>query len=269
MVEAAQLDSKTCKEFLEDLPEKHAHLVFGNTDFIEVFRTLKEGGLCLTFSTTRKLYKTCRDLEEAGFVIRDVIAWVNPGVPSSSFGMTHLITRSQGLSELEKDRAMQDIAKLRTMRLRSCYVPIVLAQRPTSKTLVMSQIENGCGLMNPTRVASGALSSNCVTTDFTDTQYDQAFLLRSVPNSRLVDAQPDAMYRIMHHLIETFTHPGNTIVDPQACDGAVICAAISLGRSYVGSEDNPVRRAAALERAARCLCSKNASSKPNSFRMAL
>jgi hypothetical protein len=182
--------------------------------------------------------------------------------------MSHLITRSS-LNELEKDEAMNDIAKLRTMRLRACYIPIVLAQRPTCKTLVKNQLENGCGLMNPSRVASGVLSSNCITTDFTDTQYDQAFLLRSVPNSRLVDAQPDPLYRIMHHLLETFTHHGNVIVDPQACDGAVMCAAISLGRSYVGSEDNAVRRAAALERAARCLSIKNASSKPDSFRIAL
>ena len=263
------LDTKTCQNFLRDSPKEHAQLVISNKDFSEVFRILKEGGICLAFSTTRTLNKTCRDLEEAGFVIRDVIAWVNPSIPSSSFGMSHLISRSQGLSELEKDQAMVDIAKLRTMRLRSCYVPIVLAQRPTSKTLVMSQIENGCGLMNPTRVASGALSSNCVTTDFTDTLYDQAFLVKSVPNSRLMDEQPDPLYRIMHHLIETFTQPGGMIVDPQAEDGAVMCAAINLGRGYAGTEDNLVRRAAALERAARCASIKSAESKPDSFRMAL
>jgi site-specific DNA-methyltransferase (adenine-specific) len=265
------LESKTPAEFLADLPDQHAHCVVLRQQYFEpdAFRILRPGGICLAFATTRTLSNKCKALEEAGFVIRDVIAWVNPSISSSSFGMSHLITRSQGLSELEKDQAMVDIAKLRTMRLRSCYVPIVLAQRPTSKTLVMSQIENGCGLMNPTRVASGALSSNCVTTDFTDTLYDQAFLVKSVPNSRLMDEQPDPMYRIMHHLIETFSQPGGMIVDPQAGDGAVMCAAIHLGRGYAGTEDNLDRRAAALERAARCASIKNAESKPDSFRMAL
>ena len=264
------MDSMSSTEFLSGLPDQHAHCVVLRQYFEpDAFRILRPGGICLAFASTRTLSNKCKALEEAGFVIRDVIAWINPGVPSSSFGMAHLITRSQGLSELEKDQAMLDIAKLRTMRLRSCYVPIVLAQRPTSKTLVMSQIENGCGLMNPTRVASGALSSNCVTTDFTDTLYDQAFLVKSVPNSRLMDEQPDPMYRIMHHLIETFTQPGGVIVDPQAGDGAVMCAAINLGRGYAGTEDNLERRAAALERAARCASIKNAESKPDSFRMAL
>jgi len=235
----------------------------------EVFRVLKPGAVCLAFTTTRALSSTFKILEDAGLVVRDVIAWINPAIPSSSFGMSHLISRSQGLDELEKDQAMYDMAGLRTMRVRTCYIPIVLAQRPTHMTLVNNQKEHGCGLMSPTRVASGALSSNCVTTDFTNTEYDQAFLLRNAPNSRLMDEHPDRLYRIMHHLIETFTHEGSTVVDPQAGDGAVMCSAISLGRTYVGSEGDPARRAAALERAARCTSAQADRLNQDLFRMTL
>ena len=245
------LDSKTCHQFLADIHDKHAQLVLSNKDFGEAFRILKEGGVCIAFSTTRSLSTTFKELESAGFVIRDVIAWVNPSIPSSSFGMSHLISRSQNLEELEKEAAVKDLEGLRTMRLRTCYTPIVIAQRPTSKTLVMNQLDNGCGLMNPTRVASGALSSNCMTTDFTHTEYDQAFLLRSAPNSRVIDTQPDPLYRIMHHLLETFTHADGLIVDPQAGNGATMCAAVSLSRSYLGNEEDAMKRARALERASR------------------
>ena len=251
----ALLDSKTCKEFLEDLPEKHAQLIVVNSCYDEAFRILKEGGVCISFSTTRTLNTTFRNLESAGFVIRDVIAWVNPSIPASSFGMSHLISRSKNLQELEKEAALKDLEGMRTMRLRICYTPIVIAQRPTNKTLVVNQIENACGLMNPTRVASGALSANVMTTDFTGTQYDQAFLLRSAPNSRVIDTQPDPLYRIMHHLLETFTHADGLIVDPEAGYGATLCAAVSLGRSYIGTEADTDRRAAALERAARLIAS--------------
>jgi len=247
----ALLDSKTCKEFLEDLPEKHAQLIVVNSCYDEAYRVLTPGGLCLAFSTTKSLSSCFRSLESAGFLIKDVIAWVNPSIPSSSFGMSHLVSRSQDLAELEKEAALKDLAGMRTMRLRTCYIPVVLAQRPTGSTLVMNQLDNACGLMNPTRVASGALSANCMTTDFTGSLYDQAFLLRSAPNSRVIDTHPDPLYRIMYHLLETFTHPGGVIVDPQAGNGATMCAAISLGRSYIGNEEDPAKRAAALERTSR------------------
>jgi len=181
--------------------------------------------------------------------------------------MSHLVSRSQDLAELEKEAALKDLAGMRTMRLRTCYIPVVLAQRPTGSTLVMNQLDNACGLMNPTRVASGALSANVMTTDFTGSQYDQAFLLRSAPNSRLIDTQPDPLYRIMHHLLETFTHADGLIVDPEAGYGATLCAAVSLGRLYVGNELDPEKRAAALERAARLKASSQAP--PDYFRVIL
>jgi len=91
-----------------------------------------------------------------------------------------------------------------------------------------------------------------MTTEFHGSLYDQAFLLRSAPNSRLIDTEPDPLYRIVYHLLETFTHPGSVIVDPEAGDGATMCAAITLNRSYIGNEENPERRVGALERAKRC-----------------
>jgi len=264
----AFLDTKTCTHFLASIPDDHAQCVIHNNDFGEVFRILRPGGVCLSFSTTKTLSSLFHNLEEAGFIIRDVIAWVNPSIPASSFGMSHLIARSQDLAELEKDAAMKDLAGLRTLRLRTCYTPIVLAQRPTNKTLVINQLDNNCGLMNPTRLASGELTANCMTTDFTGSQYDQAFLLRSAPHSRLIDTEPDPMYRILYHLLETFTHPGCVIVDPEAGDGGTLCAAISLNRTYMGSEKNPERRTAALERAKRCEAAQK-SSPPKNFRFSL
>ena len=265
------LENKAAYEYLTTLQDESAQCVVLRsccfTKLYESFRILRPGGVCLVFSTTKSLNMTFKNLEEAGLVIRDVVAWVNPSIPSSSFGMSHLIERSQDLKELEKETAMKDLEGLRTMRLRTCYTPIVIAQRPTSKTLVCNQIEHCCGLMNPTRVASGALSSNCMTTDFSGTLYDQAFLLKSAPNSRLIDTQPDPLYRIMYHLLETFTHTGAMIVDPQAGDGATMCAAISLHRSYHGNEENAERRAGALERAARCKTAMLPSNQSEYFRI--
>lgn len=264
----AFLDTKTCTDFLASIPDDHAQCIISDKCFSEAYRILRPGGVCLAFSSTKTLSDTFRSLEEAGLVVRDVIAWVNPSVPASSFGMSHLIARSQDLATLEKDAAVKDLAGLRTMRLRTCYTPIVLAQRPTTKTLVINQIENGCGLMNPTRLASGELAANCVTTDFAGSEYDQAFLLRSAPHSRLIDTEPDPLYRILYHLLETFTHPGSVIVDPEAGNGGTLCAAISLSRTYMGSETTPEKRAAALERAKRCEAAQKTSA-PKNFRFSI
>ena len=50
----------------------------------EVFRVLKEGGYLLSFSGTRTQHRMAVNIEDAGFEIRDMIAWVfGSGFPKS------------------------------------------------------------------------------------------------------------------------------------------------------------------------------------------
>ena len=42
----------------------------------EVFRVLKEGGYLLSFAGTRTQHRMAVNIEDAGFEIRDMIAWV-------------------------------------------------------------------------------------------------------------------------------------------------------------------------------------------------
>ena len=50
----------------------------------EVFRVLKEGGYLLSFAGTRTQHRMAVNIEDAGFEIRDMIAWVyGSGFPKS------------------------------------------------------------------------------------------------------------------------------------------------------------------------------------------
>lgn len=52
--------------------------------WIEVFRVLKEGGYVLSFAGTRTQHRMAVNIEDAGFEIRDMIAWVyGSGFPKS------------------------------------------------------------------------------------------------------------------------------------------------------------------------------------------
>ena len=103
----SSLDGLSAYEYLTTLPDESAHCVVLRecvyTRLYESLRILRPGGVCLVFSTTKTLNTTFKNLEEAGFIIRDVIAWVNPSIPASSFGMSHLIARSQDLEEAWHD----------------------------------------------------------------------------------------------------------------------------------------------------------------------
>lgn len=95
----------------------------------EVLRVLKPGGHLLAFSGTRTYHRMVVAIEDAGFEVRDQLAWMfGSGFPKSR----NLDGEWQGWGSA----------------LKPAWEPIVLARKPLTGTLAANVLEHGTGGLN-------------------------------------------------------------------------------------------------------------------------
>ena len=73
----------------------------------EVFRVLKEGGYLLSFAGTRTQHRMVVNIEDAGFEIRDMIAWVYGSGFPKSHNISKAIDKNGGNSNLVNEISLQ------------------------------------------------------------------------------------------------------------------------------------------------------------------
>jgi DNA modification methylase len=98
----------------------------------EVFRVLKEGGYLLSFAGTRTQHRMAVNIEDAGFEIRDMIAWVY----GSGFPKSHNIGKK--LKEWEGWGTA----------LKPALEPITMARKPFKTSVAENVLKNGVGGIN-------------------------------------------------------------------------------------------------------------------------
>ena len=95
----------------------------------EVLRVLKPGGHLLAFAGTRTQHRMAVQIEDAGFEIRDLIAWVyGSGFPKSR----NLSGDWQGWGT----------------GLKPSLEPVTMARKPFSQTVAANVLEHGTGALN-------------------------------------------------------------------------------------------------------------------------
>jgi site-specific DNA-methyltransferase (adenine-specific) len=95
----------------------------------ECLRVLKPGGHLLSFAGTRTQHRMAVRIEDAGFEIRDLIAWVY----GSGFPKSH---------NLDGEHKGWGTA------LKPAFEPITIARKPFAGTVAANAIEHGTGAMN-------------------------------------------------------------------------------------------------------------------------
>jgi len=137
----------------------------------EVFRVLKEGGYLLSFAGTRTQHRMAVNIEDAGFEIRDMIAWVY----GSGFPKSHNIGKAvDKLQGNEREIIREEKEPIKTggnvnwdMRsssrkldkgtsewegwgtaLKPALEPITMARKPFKGTVAENVLKNGVGGIN-------------------------------------------------------------------------------------------------------------------------
>jgi len=111
----------------------------------ECLRVLKPGGHLLAFAGTRTQHRMACRIEDAGFEIRDMIAWVYGSGFPKSLDVSKAIDKSSG-AERETDAAKQWDGW--GTALKPAMEPITVARKPLVGTVAANVLAHGCGGLN-------------------------------------------------------------------------------------------------------------------------
>ncbi len=190
----------------------------------EWLRILKPGGFVLCFSQARLAHHVALAIEDAGFEIRDLLAWRYEG-QGKAFSQEHFIRKSK-LPESEKQKQIMALEGRKTPQLKPQMENIILAQAPRDGTYVNNWLKYKVGLVD--------LSNPLLHTDRSPGTVIEA----QKPKERYghLTAKP---VNLLRHLIRIFTARGSLVIDPFAGSGSTGVAALMESRSFLGYEMDP------------------------------
>ena len=187
----------------------------------ECHRALKPGGFMLCFGQPRLIHRTAVALENAGFEIRDVIAWQHEGQPKA-FSQTHFV-RKMNIPEREKLAILKKLQGRKTPQLKPKMELIVVAQKPKEGTFIDNWMKYHTGLVD--------VSDPLIEPD----QFPATIIPCPKPRTKYnhMTVKPVDVCR---HLIRIFSSIDDIVLDPFLGTGTTAVAALMEGRRCVGYE---------------------------------
>ena len=210
----------------------------------EVYRVLKPGGFFFSFSAPRLYHRMASAMDDAGFEIRDMFAWLYTTNQPKAMGLDHFIKR-QDLPEAEKERLIKWLDGWKTPQIKTGLEPIAMGQKPPEGTFLANFQRYGVGLFNTDlRIGTDEDMSpaNTFSTEGISEQIDRFFLL---PKPSRVEKgegnhhQTVKPLTICTYFISLSTRDENAVVlDPFVGSGTTAIAAALLNRHYIGYDLN-------------------------------
>ena len=133
----------------------------------EALRVLKPGAFMLMFAAPRLSHRAAVAVEDAGFEVRDVLAWrFTAKAQFKAFTMDHFVKRRADMTEGEKDEAIRRLGGRRTPQLRPQFEAVILAQKPREgKTFVDNWLAHETGLIDAGQTLNGHVPETVMTVE--------------------------------------------------------------------------------------------------------
>lgn len=207
----------------------------------EVLRVLKYGGFFFSFSSPRLYHRMACAVDDSGFEIRDMFAWLYTRNQPKAMSLNHFIDKLE-LNKTEKAGLKKKLNGWKTPQIKSCFEPIVMGQKPREGTYLENFRKHGVGLFNTTtRVGDNMFPSNTVTTQSISEVMDKFFLVEKPTRKEkgyYNDHKTVKPLSICEYLISLTTTEGAFVFDPFVGSGTTALAAKKLGRKYIGIDIN-------------------------------
>ncbi|MGR3913419.1 MAG: site-specific DNA-methyltransferase [Gammaproteobacteria bacterium] len=211
----------------------------------ELRRVLKPGGFAAVFCQARLSYAVGAAFDDAGFEIRDMLAWKYEG-QAKAFSQEHFV-RKMKISEAKKSKIMREISGKKTPQLKPQFEPIILAQKPREGTFINNWLKHQTGMISPAQSIMGGGFPGTIL---------EAPKPKKAGEFGHMTVKP---VTVMRQLIRLFSIEGQTVLDPFMGSGTTAVAALRDRRSFTGFEiDADYIRAAMQRMAHEQICVKRA-----------
>ena len=183
---------------------------------------MRNGASLFVFGARRTIHRVVNSFEDAGFLLKDILAWKKDRAHQ----------RAQRLSGVFTRRGLKSDASTwhgwRLGNLAPIYEPIAWFVKPykIGGTIADNVLEHGIGAMNIEGCKIGGLNpTNILEFGF------------SKDEKRIHEAQKPL--QLMEFLINLTTREGQTVIDPFMGSGTTAVAARRLDRHFIGFEVMP------------------------------
>jgi len=208
-----------------------------------LLRVLKPGGYFFSFSSPRLYHRMASAVDDAGFLIKDCFLWLYTQNQAKAMSLNHFI-KKMDVSKEEREDIKNKLKGWKTPQLKSCFEPIVMAQKQPNGTLLKNMLDYEVGLMNTeVKIGENMFPANILTVDNINKYLDKYFLI-SKPSKKekgnYNDHKTVKPLGLCEHIIKLTAFSKDAIVlDPFLGSGTTAVAAKKLGLNYIGIDINP------------------------------
>lgn len=205
-------------------------------------RVLKPGGFFFSFSSPRLYHRMVSAIDDAGFLIRDCFIWLYTQNQPKAMSLNHFIDKLN-CDKKTRVELKEKLNGWKTPQIKSCFEPIVMAQKEYEKTFLNNMLKYNVGLLNTNvKIGENMFPSNVVTTQEMDESIDKCFLLSKPAKKEKGEINIHRTVKplaICEYLIKLTTFSEEAIVlDPFVGSGTTAIAAKKLDRKFIGIDTN-------------------------------
>ncbi len=208
----------------------------------QILRVLKPGGFFFSFSSPRLYHRMVSAIDDAGFLIRDCFIWLYTQNQPKAMSLNHFIDKLNE-DEQTKENLKKQLTGWKTPQIKSCFEPIVMAQKEPEGTFLENFKRYNVGLLNTNvKIGQDMFPSNVVSTDKINEVIDKCFLISKPDKKEKGDFNQHKTVKPLsfcEYIINLTTYSNEAIVlDPFAGSGTTLVAAKKLGRKFIGIDIN-------------------------------
>lgn len=188
----------------------------------EWYRVLKPGANVFVFAGRRLAHRCICAMEDAGFSLKDTLAWIRSQAPHRAQRLSVVYSRRDDKNSAEEWKGW------RIGNLRPNYEPILWFTKPykIGTTIADNALVHGVGAYNENAYLQ-----------YVD---EPENIIRCGLGKKEGGLHPtQKSLRLMQALIELTTRDGQLVLDPFAGSGSTLVAAKLLGRKFIGFEAIP------------------------------